>query len=83
LQESVPNRALQSLQELRLKLTEIDSVVESLQMLLAPLKELIPKNEGQLIKGIQGSYPNTLTPIAYYPLEHKPQTVNAIEMPRL
>jgi hypothetical protein len=82
LQEKLNNHTLHSLQEVRLKLSENDTINDLLQMTLCSLKQLIPKTEGQSIKSIQRSFPNTLTPIEYYTPEQKPQTVNAIEVPR-
>jgi hypothetical protein len=45
LQEKLNSRILHNLQEIRLKITEQDRIADLVQMLLCPLKQLIPKNE--------------------------------------
>ena len=52
LQEKLNSRILHNLQEIRLKITEQDRIADLVQMILCPLKQLIPKNE-QATKSVQ------------------------------
>jgi hypothetical protein len=45
LQEKVNSRILHNLQEIRMKISEQDRISDLIQMLLCPLKQLIPKTE--------------------------------------
>jgi hypothetical protein len=45
LQEKLNSRILHNLQEIRMKISEQDKISDLVQMLLCPLKQLIPKNE--------------------------------------
>jgi hypothetical protein len=52
LQEKLNSRILHNLQEIRMKITEQDRIADLVQMLLCPLKQLIPKNE-HVTKNVQ------------------------------
>jgi hypothetical protein len=45
LQEKLNSRILHNLQEIRMKISELYKIADLVQMLLCPLKQLIPKNE--------------------------------------
>jgi hypothetical protein len=45
LQEKLNSQLLHNLQEIRMKISEQDKISDLIQMLLCPLKQLIPKNE--------------------------------------
>jgi hypothetical protein len=59
LQEKLAPRILHSLQEIRLKITDDDRISDLIQMLLCPLKQLIPKNE-QVAKTVQKTESGTI-----------------------
>ncbi len=66
LQEKLAPRILNSLQEIRLKITEEDRISDLIQMLLCPLKQLIPKNE-QTAKSVQKTESGTSNDIVGSP----------------
>jgi hypothetical protein len=86
LQEKVNNRILHNLQEIRMKISEQDKISDLVQMLLCPLKQLIPKNE-HVTKNVQKTESKTSNDIVgstkaitYLP---EPNTANATKKPKV
>jgi hypothetical protein len=52
LQEKLNGRILHNLQEIRMKISEQDRISDLVQMILCPLKQLIPKNEQTVVPSI-------------------------------
>jgi hypothetical protein len=77
LQEKLSPRTLHSLQEVRLKLSEDDSITDLVQMILCSLKQLIPKNEGHAVKNILKTETGTQNH-----LYNKPGAVTSMGTPR-
>ena len=56
LQEKLPNRFIHGLQEVRLKLTDKDSMNDMLQLVLANLNQLIHARPEPQVKSVQNTY---------------------------
>jgi hypothetical protein len=86
LQERLNGRIIHNLQEIRMKISEQDRISDLVQMILCPLKQLIPKND-HVAKNIQKTESKTSNDIVgstkaitYLP---EPNTANATKKPKV
>ncbi len=86
LQEKLNARILHNLQEIRMKISEQDRIADLVQMILCPLKQIIPKNE-QTTKNVQKSESKTSNDIVGSPRAITylldPNTANATKKPKV
>jgi hypothetical protein len=66
LQERLNSRILYNLQEIRMKISEQDKISDLVQMILYPLKQLIPKND-HVTKNVQKTESKTSNDIVGSP----------------
>ena len=86
LQERLNGRIIHNLQEIRMKITEQDRISDLVQMILCPLKQLIPKND-HVAKNIQKTESKTSNDIVGSPRAitqlPDPNTANATKKPKV
>ena len=86
LQEKLNSRILHNLQEIRMKISEQDRISDLVQMILCPLKQLIPKND-HVTKNVQKTESKTSNDIVGSPKAitylPEPNTANATKKPKV